>query len=472
MARPKPRGKSKITDLQQALKHALWLKGELDWKLNKYQKEVYDIYQLKKHLPGEMFVWNMSRRWGKSFLLSIIAIEYALKNPGSTILFTASTQKQIKQAIKENFDVILKDCPKEIFPLFKTQAQTYDFANGSSINFAGIDKERANSLRGRSAHLVVCDEAGFCDNLKDVVLSVLSPFVATTRGQILLASNAPLSPAHDFVSHFKPRAEKNGNYLLRTVYDTTFTPEEIAKMAENAGGFESTTFQREYLCKLTVDSSRAIIPEFGDVKDQIVTTVEKPAFFRACVAIDLAYKDNTACLFAYYDYFKAKIVIADEIIFSGQNSKTITDACKLKEKDVFGDVVPARVCDAQLYTVNDLATVHSYPISCPVKPSLEAQVNQLRNDIKNGKILIDPKCIQLIHELETGLWNKQKTAFERTAENHNDSIAALSYLVRAIDQHSDPYPPGYGFHPGQTFLRPYKKSIPSHEAIKSLFKKL
>ena len=472
MAKPKPKQKSQITNIQQALKQALWIKGELDWKLNKFQKEVYDIYQVKKNVPGEVFCWNMSRRWGKSFLLSIIAIEYAIKNPGSSILFTASAQKQIKEAITPAFDEILKDCPNEICPAFKTQSQTYEFQNGSSIGFSGIDKERARQLRGRTEHLILCDEAGFCDDLRNVVQSILSPFVATTRGQIIMASNAPLSPAHEFVSYFKPRAEKEGNYLTRTIYDTTFTPEEIVKMADNAGGYDSTTFQREYLCKLTIDSSRALIPEFTEVKDQIVMKMDRPPFYKACVSIDLGFKDNTAVLFAYYDYLKAKIVVVDEVVFSGQNSKTITDFCKLKEKDIFGEIVPSRVCDAQLFTVNDMATTHSYPISCPEKPPLDAQVNTLRNYIRNGKIIIDPKCTGLTHELLTGLWNKQKTAFERTANNHNDCIAALSYLIKAIDTHSDPYPFGYGFDAGQTLLRPFKKYVPSHEAIKSLFRKL
>ena len=69
----------------------------------------------------------------------------------------------------------------------------------------------------------------------------------------------------------------------------------------------------------------------------------------------------------------------------------------------------------------------------PSKGKIEDQVGVLRNALANDRIVINPRCKQLILQLEQGLWkDTEKTKdFERTSEHgHLDLIAALVYAVK------------------------------------------
>lgn len=150
---------------QEAIRD-LWLMGELSWKLHKTQKEIYDAFYGCDH---QKFIVNAARRTGKSFALCVIAIEFALKNPGSRICYAAPTAKAVKKIITPLMKIILDDSPRELRPKWKAQDQIYEFPNGSEIHIAGTDAERAESLRGQSMHLGICDEAAFMSELDYVV---------------------------------------------------------------------------------------------------------------------------------------------------------------------------------------------------------------------------------------------------------------------------------------------------------------
>lgn len=448
---------------------ALWATGELDWKLKAYQKSLYDSYKAKAHLPNERFVWNVSRRWGKTFVVSILATEYALKHPNSVVLLCASEQKQIKDAVKPAFEEIFKDCPPHLIPKFNTQTSSYKFKNGSTLMFGAIDNGKIQKRRGITAHLIIIDEAGFTTDLRQSVESVLFPMLATTKGNMILTSNSPRTPDHDFITVFKQQAIQDGNYETRTIYDTDFAAEEIATFAKQSGGIDGSNFKREYLCQITIDHNLALVPEFTDLKESIVKEWPKPPFYNPIVILDLGFKDFTGVVFAYWDFQAGKLIVEEEFLFKQQNSKQITTLCKAKESLLwpFYERI-TRVCDGQLYTLHDMSALHGYPCIPPTKTGLDAQVNLLRQEISSGRIVINPRCVNLIHQLETGVWNKARTAFARSTETgHSDLLACMTYLVRHVDKHTNPYPRGYGFDLSNSRIRQAELKGP-----KALFKKI
>ena len=57
----------------------------------------------------------------------------------------------------------------------------------------------------------------------------------------------------------------------------------------------------------------------------------------------------------------------------------------------------------------------------------------------NNKIKIDSKCKTLIDHCKYGVWNEQRTSYQRTASmGHFDAIDALVYLVRNLIRDSNP----------------------------------
>lgn len=440
-------------EYQKRLREALWHKGSLVWKLYPYQKEIYDQIRSKGKEPQNLFVLHASRRLGKSFILSIIALEDCLSGYNKVVKFCAPEAKQIREAIQPMLSEILQDCPKKLRPKFNKASLTYFFPKtGSTLILHGLDEGRAESVRGAKSDKTIVDEAGFVGKLKDIVVSILLPLTLTTKGQTILSSNSPLTSDHDFCQYFTPQAITSGSYLKKTIYDnTTLTPEDISRVIEQCGGAPSSDFRREYLCEFTIDLNTAILPEFADAKSFVVVPkIEVPAFYKPFVSMDLGYNDGTGVVFGYYDFERATIVIQDEYLVRGQNSENISKVCLAKERSLWGDPsdsgkAPLRFADAQPLTISDLSTTNKYSVCKTNNQNLEAGVNKLRLLLQAHTVEISEKCIQLIHQCETGTWDKSKTKFARpTAGNHFDLLAALVYFVRHIPK-QNPFPAGYGF---------------------------
>lgn len=443
-------------DYQRRLREALWSKGSLDWKLHDYQKEIYNQIRAKGKEPQNIFVLHASRRLGKSFILCIIALEDCLSGSNKVVKYCAPEAKQIREFIQPMMNEIMQDCPKKLKPKFNKAAMTYYFPKtGSTLSLHGLDEGRSESVRGAKSDKTIVDEAGFVGELKYIVTSILLPLTLTTKGQTILSSNSPLSADHAFCQYFTPRAIASGSYLKKTIYDNpTLTKADIDRTIDECGGIESSDFRREYLCEFTIDKNTAILPEFTDAKPHVVVKqITLPKFYKPFVSLDLGYNDGTGAVFGFFDFERATLVIQDEYLVRGQNSETISKVCLAKEHSLWGNpqdserpgIAPLRFADGQPLTLSDLSTTNKYSVSKTNNQNLEAGVNALRLQIQGHTIEIHEKCTQLIHQCETGTWDKNKTKFARpSAGNHFDLLAALVYFVRHIPK-QNPFPSGYGF---------------------------
>ena len=54
--------------------------------------------------------------------------------------------------------------------------------------------------------------------------------------------------------------------------------------------------------------------------------------------------------------------------------------------------------------------------------------------IEHERIVIDPSCKVLIHELKFGSWNKTRTDLDRREGSHCDGIIALAYMLTIVNE--------------------------------------
>jgi PBSX family phage terminase large subunit len=466
----------------------LWRRGVLLWKLDKVQKELYDAYQ---HATGRVVVWKCSRRLGKSYALCILAVETCLKKPNSIVKYVAPKQKMVKTIIKPIIQQIIADCPEDLLPEFKTMDNVWRFKNGSEIHLAGTDGGHADSLRGGASDLCLVDEAGFCDELKDVVQSVLIPTTLTTGGKIVLSSTPAKSPGHDF-SKYVERAEKDGTLIIKTIYDNPrLTRKQIQDIIDEYGGVDDVEFRREFLCEEIIDETAAVVPEFSNVirveewRNEIIADPPRPRYFDRYVSADIGFNDFTVVLFGYYDFLRAKIVIEDEIVLNGpkMTTKHLADSIKSKETDLYtnlisGDVKAAymRVSDNNLILINDLHRLHGLAFLPTKKDNKEAQVNEMRQMIQSRKIVISPRCKTLIRHLKHATWNKARKEYVRSEDDgHYDAVDALLYFVRNVIPSKNPYPANWDRTAGTWFvpttaLKPVQSATPTTQHLTKIFK--
>lgn len=437
----------------------LWSRGELKYKLLGKQHEIYDSF---KDTKEKVNVICSSRRLGKSHILCTLATEECVKVPGTIIKYAAPTKAQVDEILSIVMRPILADCPPHLMPEWKEAKKRFEFPNGSQIQIAATEKGHIEALRGGQCSLGIVDEAGFASNLDYIVQNILIPAVATTKGRIILCSTPNYEdPQHPFnVDYLAPR-EAAGTLKKFTIYDAPMLDEEaIADTIEAYGGVDNPRFRCEFLAEICVDLEKMVFPELNPESEQvIVRAVDKPAFYDAYISMDIGFKDLTGVLFSYYDYLQEAIVVLDELVVNGPELTTdfLADAIKAKEKLHFTDknlmqITPRRIADNNNpILLNDLHRLHNLNFIATAKDNKFAQVNEVKLRLRQNKIIIHPRCVNLLYQMKSLKWDKHRKAFMRIRGNkqkgypasHGDLCDSLIYKVRNVLTTKDPYPNGY-----------------------------
>lgn len=464
---------------QKAAKDALWLRGNISWKLDELQQEIRKTYY---DSSNKINVWLMSRRLGKSYLLCALALEQCIRHPNSIVKYLAPEGKQVKTIIKPIISELAEDCPPELKPEFKTQEMLYRFPNGSEIHLAGSDSGGAEKLRGSRAHMCIVDEAGFCDTLKYAVRSILLPTMLTTGGRIILSSTPPSQSGHEFLD-FIEEAEAKQTLIKKTVYDCPRYSKEFIEreiLSQYARGARDDEFRREYMVEIIKDEQFAVVPEFDDeLQKKIIKEWEKPPYYDAYVSLDFGVSDLTVAVFGYYDFKAAKLIIEDEVVMNGakMNTTVLAHAIRTKEGELWKDAYTGepktpylRVADNNLLLIQDLTSLHNLTFVPTDKADKHGALNSMRIMMQTERVIINPKCQTLINHLKYAEWNKERTKYKRSAAyGHYDAIDALVYLCRNLVLSHNPYPKDLY---GENYLvLPHIKEqhSPQAAAIKGLF---
>jgi intein/homing endonuclease len=425
-----PKKKERKIDEAKA-KETLWYMGELSWKLKGWQKKMYAAI---KNNPDKIQTILASRQIGKSFGLLVYCVELCVKQPNTIIKYVAPKQKQVRTILRARIKEIIKDCPEDIKPKVLTQENMWVFPNGSEIQMAGTDNQNYDSIRGGAAHLCIVDEAGFCEDLEEVVYSVLLPTTDTTKGKIILSSTPnPKDPNHPFHDLFILPAEANDRLVKFTIHDSPFLSEqEIAEKADQyPGGFSNPRYRCEYLCEIPEEAESAALPEFRANRDRIVTdNFQIPTFYDGYVSMDVGVRDLTAALIAIYDFRNNQVLILDEFVINGENmtTKLIAEGLTTKEKEHFVDFYGEfkeptfRVSDNDLKLINDLNFLHGFNFRATEKKDRESAYNRARMFLSELRVKIHPRCRHLIYHLENARWNKKRTDLLRLKDDKTKGL--------------------------------------------------
>ena len=432
------------------------------------QKEMFNSFFGKKN---RKHVFHCARRLGKTYLLCVISLCTALNKPKAQVRYATFTQKALKKMVMPIFRQIVGMIDKRIRPEFNVQDGMFTFPNGSQIHLAGVNNGHSDDLRGTTSDLALVDEAGFVDELSYLIDSVLMPQLLSANGKLIMASSSPLTPAHEFVEYINA-AKLDDSYSSFDIFKGGYNKDLLLEFCIEAGGKSSTTWRREYLNEVIVDESLAIIPDW---KPEYVVDVKHDAFYnfyhKYCAA-DWGVRDKTALLWAYYDFRRGKLVVEAEYTCSGTDSTTrnISETIKATEKRLAYGKIHRRPADNnELILLQDLATefdLHFFPTT---KDTLSAMVNEARLWVDSGRVEISKACPELISCLQFAVYadGKRKEFGRSKSLGHYDALAAFIYLIRNIDQHTNPIPHNHGY-TEQTF-DPNVWEDPQSKTVKQIF---
>lgn len=477
---------------QAKLQLSLWNKGALRWKLDANQKGLYDQFQSTKY----MFVLEAGRKIGKSFFDAIIALETGIRNPGCRINWVAATGKQAQDFAVPILAEITQDAPDDLKPVYNVQDGGFWFpkngpAKGSFIALFGADDEqKLKRNRGPQAHLTIIDEAAFIDKLQ-AVIDTLAPTMIRTGGKMLISSSSPMSPGHEFCT-IADQAALAGGYAHRDIYKCgSLTKEQIESAIEKeASGkglsvdqFKATSyFKREYMAQRVIDQDLAIVPTFQELMPDVVKEHPRPKGFDVLhrfVSIDPGLSDFSGGLFGYIDYLAGGVlVIEDEFLLKGVSSTApIASQVKQMEATLWPDVdqklVHRVVDDDGERMIPDFNSEHKLFFSRAYKPDREQQINAMNLAFNSKRILINPKCQQLIHQLRVAVRTKIGGDMVRTAKDgHMDLVSALRYMIQNSNSYKNinPYPADFTFDRNSQHKPPRLRK--EHNDLNNQFKKL
>ena len=396
--------------------------------------------------PGRKYVIHSARRLGKTFKLVVLSNLVAYSKNEAQIRYASVTQKAVRKMVHPIFKQIFKNVSESYRPKWNQQEGAYTIYNGSQIHIAGVNNGHADDLRGTAADLCVVDEAAFIDELSYLVDSVLVPQLLTTNGRLIMASSSPFSPAHEFTSYIH-EAMLSGSYSSYDITEGGYPQDVVDEFILEAGGIRSTTCQREYFNKLIVDSKYSIVPEFTKSMIGKYLPGEFDRYYHRYVGMDIGVKDMTAILFAVYNFKEARLYVTAELVIKGEEVTTQRIADDIKAKEGLSKYPTyKRISDNNnLILLQDLGSAHNMHFIPTNKDSLVAMVNEMRLWVKDGRLVVDEDCKQLLGCLEFGVWTLDRKEWGRSAVyGHFDALAALMYLIRNIDQHVNPIPSGHG----------------------------
>lgn len=427
-----------------------WRSGDISYKFWPVQKKMAEVLEG----PGSLKrVLKCSRRLRKTTTALALSIKTALRKKKALIRFAAATRDSLIETIFPIMDQLCDDAPDDLKPVWLAQKHHYFFPSTESIiSVAGCDNLKAiGRLRGKAADLCVVDEAQEIVELRYLIDDVMMPQlmgVDKPKGPLWMLFTPPKTPVHESIKYFQ-QAKLDNAAAEFNIYDGGYSPEVIETFKREAGGENSTTWRREYLVEEVVDENYALAKEWKNDYIQTYQQDEYYKFYDRYVGMDIGVRDLTVLLFAVYDFKRAKLFIQDELWWNGPTMTTqiVADGIKAKEQELWGEKKPKlRIGDNNnLIFLQDLTLIHKIPFMPTSKDDLAAMVNEVRLWINQGRLIVDEKCKQLLGCLKYGVWDKNHKEFERSvAFGHFDAFAALMYLIRNIDQNTNPVPAMFG----------------------------
>jgi hypothetical protein len=481
-----------------AVIHDAWERGLLSYKLDPHQLRVYDRYREWEQLApanenaGEMhrvFVMDISRRWGKTFLCVLIKFEDCLRMPGSFHTYACAFAKDIADIVLPLADEITADAPDHCSPKFQStkegQSMGLFFKNGSVLRLVGIDKH-PKGLRGRFSDGFVVSEAGHVVRLANTIRNVVYPqFQRKPHARLILESNAPEDPEHDFDTVFVEDAKLRGAYVFQTIDDNeALDPVEKAEFIKAAGGTDAPTCQREYYGVRVRESSRVVLPEFDESR-HVVAPCVVPAYAHCYESIDPGMRDKLAIGHAFWDFERAKLVIQRSYAEANVTTSIAADYLKRTERELWhqpgaelrywsGNKFKLnpylRVSDTDARMIADLSIEHGLRVHPTAKDDADAQLYSLRNAFLRDKIEIWEDSGPLAAQCKAATWNDKRTDWDRSdVHGHYDCVAMLIYLWRNVIQTLNPFPPDHvGKDRHEHFLAPGDERKPKTPAAAAL----
>lgn len=365
-------------------------------------------------------VINCGRQFGKT-TLAIEEIKGVALSKEARIVYIATTIQQARdiawnQLKNELQPIILKskEAPSLELEVRNVRGKT------SIIQLKGW--EAIETLRGQQFDLIVLDEVASMRNFWLNWQEVLLPTLSFRQGQVMFIST-PKGYNHFYDLYNQELTDKDFKSFHYTSYDNPYLKEDEINKAK-----DKTTegrFAQEYLAQFH-KTEGLVYKEFDRTKHIYDIFSDKGTLISG---IDFGYTNPAAVLHIYYTIKNDKRYywIDDEWYKTQRTETQIAEYVKgCKFEAIYPDPEsPSAIEELRRKGLNVREVSKG-------KDSVQSGIQTIRELLIQGRINVNGRCKNLIHELETYTYpdkEDQKNATEKPLKENDHALDALRYAI-------------------------------------------
>lgn len=345
------------------------------------------------------------RRWGKTLISQIIAIQTMLE--GGKVAYVTPEFSLGKEFFKE----ILKYLPPQLIR-FNHKADLYiELITGGELKF--FSGEALDSFRGRHFHLAIIDEAAAISNLQEAWGSAIRATLSDYQGKAIFISTPKGQNYFYALFLLGKNREKGFESFHFTTYDNPYIlKEEIEAMREEMSDAE---FRQEIMAEPMADKDNPFGIE--NIKKNILKELSPNSTI--VYGIDVAsHSDYTVIVgldiegsMTYFDRFQLPWTITiDRISLLDKSIPKVVDSTGV------GDVVFAEL---QQRTEN----IQGFKFTSSSKPMI---IKQLINDVQKGNVQYNDKTAEEMAVFQYHTTSTGYIKYEAQKGFHDDIVCALA----------------------------------------------
>lgn len=441
----------------------LWKSGFLAWKLHPGQLQIYEKIRSLDPTVQEALVF-CARRFGKSTLGVIMALEDCLRTPGVQVRIIGPTIKQTIAIVEPIMRRVTRDAPKDLITRKKSQ---YRWSVASSeLIVGGFDGSNITRHLGQESLMIYLEESGAskAEDYEYAVVEVLTPQLLHTRGRKIHLTTPPKKLDHPLITKVIPEVKSKNAFFQYTLFQNPLlTEDQIEDAVRESGGAQTAAFKRNYLCELVKDEDTLVVPQFDPSIHVISEEVHFPGQELMVVGDLGGVRDKTALFLC--SRHSGILFVHRELIYPAlTESKKIFLDLSSAAKELNIRLSQPFFIDAPHAMTIDFWDTFRTVVTVPKKLKFDEMISTLRQVFYRQEIKIHESCKFLIQSLTYGSLTSNHKDFERTdAWGHCDAIAGLAYATWSVIESSHSFVDDY--------LNKSKAFVPKDKLLEALKKK-
>jgi len=413
----------------------LWTSGFLAWKCHSGQLEIYKEIRSLDPSVQEALVF-CARRFGKSTLGVIMALEDCLRNPGSQVRIIGPTIKQTISIVEPIIRRLTSDAPPNLIHRIKSEYRWY-VGSSSELIVGGFDSVNITRHLGQESVSIYLEESGASKphDYEYAITEVLTPQLLHTRGRKIHLTTPPTQLDHPLVTKTMPATKEKFAFFHYTLFQNPLlTEDQIEDAVRESGGAQTAAFKRNYLCELVKDEDSLVVPQFDPSIHVYGESLVYPGQELTIVGDLGGVRDKTAIFFC--SKHNSVLYIHAELTYPAlTESRRIFLDIHAKAKELGVRLSQTFYIDAPHAMTIDFWHNFKTIVNVPKKLHFDEMVSKLRQIFYREEIKIHRSCKFLIQSLTYCNLTTNQKDFERTQSfGHADAIAGLAYATWSVTE--------------------------------------